>query len=199
MQNDLKLFMLDNYDSFTYNLVQMIQSLGVEITVARNREVSAQEVLAMRPDAIILSPGPSRPERAGVMPELIAAAAGRIPMLGICLGHQALAQHFGGTIDLAQRIMHGKRSTVSHDGKGLFTGMRAPFQAVRYHSLAVRKESVPACMEVTCTAEDGEIMGLRHREMLIEGIQYHPESILTIGGKTQMSNFIRMVRNHHHQ
>ena len=194
MPKELHLVVLDNYDSFTYNLVHMLYALGARLTVLRNRETTPQEVLALRPDALLLSPGPSRPEKAGVMPSLIAAAVGKIPMLGVCLGHQALAQHFGARIVSARRIMHGKVSQITHDGKGLFDGMKSTFKAVRYHSLAVDADSVPAEMEVTCRAEDGEIMGLRHRQLLIEGIQYHPESIMTINGKTQISNFLRLVR-----
>ncbi len=194
MPKELHLVVLDNYDSFTYNLVHMLYALGARLTVLRNRETTPQEVLALRPDALLLSPGPSRPEKAGVMPSLIAAAVGKIPMLGVCLGHQALAQHFGARIVSARRIMHGKVSQITHDGKRLFDGMKSAFKAVRYHSLAVAADSVPAEMEVTCRAEDGEIMGLRHRQLLIEGIQYHPESIMTINGKTQISNFLRLVR-----
>ena len=194
MLKPLEIFLLDNYDSFTYNLVHLIYALGEHVTVRRNRETTVEEIRKRHPDAIVLSPGPSRPEKAGVMPEVIQAFAGKIPLLGVCLGHQALAQHFGAKIDLAKRIMHGKISTITHDGRGLFQGMHAPFKAVRYHSLAVMEESVPSCLEITCRAEDGEIMGLRHKEFLIEGMQYHPESILTINGKTQVGNFFKLVR-----
>ena len=194
MLKELHLVVLDNYDSFTYNLVHMLYALGTRLTVLRNRETTPQEVLSLKPDAILLSPGPSRPEKAGIMPSLIDAAVGKVPMLGVCLGHQALAQHFGAKIVSAQRIMHGKVSLIEHDGKGLFAGMKSAFKAVRYHSLAVDRNSVPAELEVTCRAEDGEIMGLRHKELLIEGIQYHPESILTINGKTQIGNFLKLVR-----
>lgn len=194
MLKELHLVVLDNYDSFTYNLVHMLYALGARLTVLRNRETTPREVLSLKPDAILLSPGPSRPEKAGIMPSLIDLAVGKVPMLGVCLGHQALAQHFGAKIVSAQRIMHGKVSLIEHDGKGLFAGMKSAFKAVRYHSLAVDRDSVPAELEVTCRAEDGEIMGLRHKEYLIEGIQYHPESILTINGKTQIGNFLKMVR-----
>ena len=194
MLKELHLVVLDNYDSFTYNLVHLLYSLGTRLTILRNRETTPQEVLALKPDAILLSPGPSRPEKAGIMPALIDAAVGKVPMLGVCLGHQALAQHFGAKIVLAQRVMHGKVSLVEHDGKGLFAGMKSAFKAVRYHSLAVDRDSVPTELEVTCRAEDGEIMGIRHTSLLIEGIQYHPESILTINGKTQIGNFLKMVR-----
>ncbi len=194
MLKELHLVVLDNYDSFTYNLVHLLYALGTRLTILRNRETTPQEVLALRPDAILLSPGPSRPEKAGIMPALIDAAVGKVPMLGVCLGHQALAQHFGAKIVSAHRIMHGKVSLIEHDGRGLFAGMKSAFKAVRYHSLAVDSSSVPADLEVTCRAEDGEIMGLRHKNYLIEGIQYHPESILTINGKTQIGNFLKMVR-----
>ena len=194
MLKELHLVVLDNYDSFTYNLVHLLYSLGTRLTILRNRETTPQEVLALKPDAILLSPGPSRPEKAGIMPALIDAAVGKVPMLGVCLGHQALAQHFGAKIVLAQRVMHGKVSLVEHDGKGLFAGMKSAFKAVRYHSLAVERDSVPPELEVTCRTEDGEIMGIRHKSLLIEGIQYHPESILTINGKTQIGNFLKMVR-----
>ena len=194
MLKELHLVVLDNYDSFTYNLVHMLYALGTRLTVLRNRETTPQEVLSLKPDAILLSPGPSRPEKAGIMPSLIDMAVGKVPMLGVCLGHQALAQHFGAKIVSAQRIMHGKVSLIEHDGKGLFAGLKSAFKAVRYHSLAVDRNSVPAELEVTCRAEDGEIMGLRHKELLIEGIQYHPESILTINGKTQIGNFLKLVR-----
>ncbi len=193
MTKQLHIVVLDNYDSFTYNLVHLLYSLGVRLTILRNRETTPQAILAMNPDAILLSPGPSRPEKAGIMPALIDAAAGVVPMLGVCLGHQGIAQHFGAKIVLAQRVMHGKVSQIEHDGKGLFAGMKAPFKAVRYHSLAVAQDSVPDEMEVTCRAEDGEIMGLRHKKYLIEGIQYHPESIMTVNGKTQINNFLKML------
>ena len=195
MLKELHLVVLDNYDSFTYNLVHLLYSLNVRLTIFRNRETTPQEILAMRPDAILLSPGPSRPEKAGIMPALIEAAVGKVPMLGVCLGHQALAQHFGAKIVSAQRIMHGKVSLIEHDGKGLFAGMKSAFKAVRYHSLAVDRDSVPAELEVTCRAEDGEIMGFRHKEYLIEGIQYHPESIMSEFGRQQIMNFLNICRD----
>ena len=189
------IFVLDNYDSFTYNLVHMLYSTTPEITVKRNREVTVAEIVAMRPEAIVLSPGPGRPGNAGIMPELILAAAERkIPMLGVCLGHQGIGEAFGAKVVSAKEIMHGKISRVTHDGKGLFTGMTEPFNAVRYHSLALDAATIPPEFEVTCRTEDGEIMGIRHRRQIIEGIQYHPESILTASGKRQLSNFIQMVR-----
>ena len=185
--------MIDNYDSFTYNLVQYFQILGIEMKVARNDEISVEAALNSGAEAIILSPGPGRPENAGIMIDLI-RSAGSMPLLGVCLGHQAIGYAFGAKIIPAQRLMHGKISAVSHDGKGLFSGLENPFQAVRYHSLAVDKNTLPEELIPTATSEDGELMGLRHRTRLIEGIQYHPESVLTQSGKRQLRNFIRMVR-----
>ncbi len=187
------IFMLDNFDSFTYNLVQYLEQLGCHVEVRRNNAVTPEEVLALRPEALILSPGPGRPEEAGIMPELIRKAAGAIPMLGVCLGHQAIGHVFGGKVVNASRIMHGKVSEITHDGKGLFTGLPAVFKAVRYHSLALAGDSIPPEFEVTARSEEGEVMGIRHREMLIEGIQYHPESILTTTGKRQLANFLACV------
>ena len=187
--------MIDNYDSFTYNLVQYFQILGVEMTVVRNDGITADAALNSGAEAIVLSPGPGRPENAGVMIELI-RNAGDMPLLGVCLGHQAIAHAFGAKIVPAKRLMHGKISEVTHDGRGLFTGVENPFHAVRYHSLAVDRASLPGNLTVTATSEDGEIMGLRHKEKLIEGIQYHPESVLTRSGRRQLRNFIRLVREY---
>ncbi len=187
------IFVLDNYDSFTYNLVQYFQQLGRRVEVARSREITVGELLNRRPEAIILSPGPGRPEAAGIMPELIPAAAGRIPLLGVCLGHQAIGQAFGMEVVYARRIMHGKVSEVTHDGRGIFAGIPSPFRAVRYHSLALSEASLPAGLEITARAGDGEIMGIRHRTLPVEGIQYHPESILTSGGKRQLENFLKLA------
>ncbi|MBQ9501625.1 MAG: aminodeoxychorismate/anthranilate synthase component II [Lentisphaeria bacterium] len=187
--------MIDNYDSFTYNLVQYFQILGVEMTVVRNDEITADAALKSGAEAIVLSPGPGRPENAGVMIELV-RRAGDMPLLGVCLGHQAIAHAFGAKIVPAKRLMHGKISEITHDGRGLFAGVENPFQAVRYHSLAVDRASLPESLIITATSEDGEIMGLRHREKLIEGIQYHPESVLTRSGRRQLRNFIRMVREY---
>jgi len=187
--------MIDNYDSFTYNLVQYFQILGVEMTVVRNDEITADAALNSGAEAIVLSPGPGRPENAGVMIELV-RRAGDMPLLGVCLGHQAIAHAFGAKIVPAKRLMHGKISEVTHDGRGLFAGVENPFQAVRYHSLAVDRASLPESLIVTASSEDGEIMGLRHREKLIEGIQYHPESVLTRSGRRQLRNFIRLVREY---
>lgn len=187
------IFVLDNFDSFTYNLVQYFQQLNRTVKVVRNNAATVEEVLGLRPEAIVLSPGPGRPENAGIMPALIRAAAGKVPMFGVCLGHQAIGQAFGMQVIHAKRIMHGKVSTVDHDGRGLFTGLSSPFKAVRYHSLALDETTLPPELEVTARSEDGEVMGIRHKEALIEGIQYHPESILTSTGKRQLANFLELV------
>ena len=188
------IFVLDNYDSFTYNLVHLMGSLGAEMVVERNRETSVAAIMAMRPDGILLSPGPSRPENAGCMLDLIHAAAERIPMLGVCLGHQAIGHAFGAKVVSAKRIMHGKLSTIHHDGKGVFQNVPQDFKAVRYHSLALEEATLPDCLEITARSEDGEIMGVRHKELPIEGIQYHPESIMTEAGRQQLMNFLNRCR-----
>ena len=188
------IFVLDNYDSFTYNLVHLMGSLGAEMVVERNRETSVAAIMAMRPDGILLSPGPSRPENAGCMLDLIHAAAGRIPMLGVCLGHQAIGHAFGAKVVSAKRIMHGKLSMIHHDGKGVFQNVPQDFKAVRYHSLALEEATLPDCLEITARSEDGEIMGVRHKELPIEGIQYHPESIMTEAGRQQLMNFLNRCR-----
>ncbi len=190
------IFVLDNYDSFTYNLVHLLHAVGAEVTVRRNRDVTPAEVLALRPAGILLSPGPSRPERAGCLCALVRAGAeARVPMLGVCLGHQAIGQVFGATVTHARHVMHGKVSEIAHDGRGLFAGLPNPFRAVRYHSLALDPATIPPCLEVTARAEDGEVMGIRHRDLPIEGVQYHPESILTEAGKLQLANFVRGCRH----
>lgn len=190
------IFVLDNYDSFTYNLVHLLYALGAEVTIRRNREVTPAEVLALQPDGILLSPGPSSPERAGILCDLVRAGAeARVPMFGVCLGHQAIGQVFGARVVHAKQVMHGKISEVEHDGRGVFEGVPNPFRAVRYHSLALEAASIPACLEVTARTADGEVMGVRHRELPIEGIQYHPESILTEAGKLQLANFVRSCRH----
>ena len=188
------IFVLDNYDSFTYNLVHLMGSLGAEMVVERNRETSVAAIMAMRPDGILLSPGPSRPENAGCMLDLIHAAAGRIPMLGVCLGHQAIGHAFGAKVVSAKRIMHGKLSTIHNDGKGVFQNVPQDFKAVRYHSLALEEATLPDCLEITARSEDDEIMGVRHKELPIEGIQYHPESIMTEAGRQQLMNFLNRCR-----
>ena len=188
------IFVLDNYDSFTYNLVHLMGSLGAEMVVERNRETSVAAIMAMQPDGILLSPGPSRPENAGCMLDLIHAAAGRIPMLGVCLGHQAIGHAFGAKVVSAGRIMHGKLSTIHHDGQGIFQNVPQDFKAVRYHSLALEEATLPDCLEITARSKDGEIMGVRHKELPVEGIQYHPESIMTEAGRQQLMNFLNRCR-----
>jgi anthranilate synthase component 2 len=184
--------MIDNYDSFTYNLVQYLEQIGGRVAVFRNDTVSVGEIEAMAPDAVVLSPGPGRPESAGIILELIQRLSGKVPILGVCLGHQAIAAAFGGRVVSARRLMHGKTSTITADGRHLFEGIRKPFQAMRYHSLVVSQEALPECLEVTCRSEDEEIMGLRHRSHSTEGIQFHPESIMTPVGKRLLRNFLKM-------
>jgi len=191
------IFMLDNFDSFTYNLAQYFEQLDCEVNVKRNNEITVEEVLSLRPEAIVLSPGPGRPESAGIMLDLIAAAAGKVPLFGVCLGHQAIGMHFGAKVVSARKIMHGKISMVEHDGKGIFKGISSPLKSVRYHSLALAEESIPDCLEITARAEDGEIMGVRHRSMPIESVQYHPESILSASGKRQLANFLEIAAKFH--
>ncbi|MCE5244808.1 MAG: aminodeoxychorismate/anthranilate synthase component II [Syntrophobacteraceae bacterium] len=188
------IMMIDNYDSFTYNLVQYLQVLGAEVRVARNDAVTVQDVQAQNPDALVISPGPSRPESAGISVPLIRALSGRMPILGVCLGHQAIAVSFGGNVVHARQLMHGKVSTVTADGKSIFRGLSSPFQAMRYHSLAVSRDGLPDCLEVTAESEDGEVMGIRHREHPTEGIQFHPESIMTLVGKRLLRNFLSGIQ-----
>jgi anthranilate synthase/aminodeoxychorismate synthase-like glutamine amidotransferase len=183
------LLVLDNHDSFTFNLVQYFRELGQEVVVAENDGISIPELVGMQPSRIVLSPGPGRPEEAGIMPELMAAMAGRTPILGVCLGHQGIARYFGGRITYAPSIMHGKVSQIRHDGSRLFQSVVSPFPATRYHSLVVEEGSLPSDLRVTARSEDGVIMGLEHREWPIFGIQYHPESIMTPSGMQQLRNF----------
>ena len=185
------IFVLDNYDSFTYNLVHMLAETGLEVRVARNREIDPEAVMKLAPQAIVLSPGPGRPEEAGCMMDLIRRAAGRIPMLGVCLGHQAIGAVYGASVVHAKRIMHGKLSPIRHDGKGLFAGLPQDLKVVRYHSLALAEPTIPAALEITARADDGEIMGVRARKGVLEGIQYHPESMLTGRGRAQIDNFLK--------
>lgn len=188
------LIVLDNLDSFTYNLVQMFRQQSDEVRVFRNNEISVRELLAQKPGAIVLSPGPGRPEQAGVMPELIKAAVRLdIPLLGICLGHQAIAEAFGGQVVPARRIMHGKRSEIRHAGSGILCGVPNPFKAVRYHSLSVAEAGLPEEVEITCRSEDGEIMGIRHWNCVAEGVQFQPESILSEYGSLMVKNFCDMT------
>jgi anthranilate synthase component 2 len=184
------ILMIDNYDSFTYNLVQYLGQIGAEVGVHRNDTIDLDGVAEMDPDGIVISPGPGRPESAGISIDLIRTYSGKRPLLGVCLGHQSIAAAFGGEVVAAKRLMHGKTSTVTTDGLHLFKGIKKPFQAMRYHSLAVRRESLPDCLTVNAEAEDGEIMGLRHREHPTWGIQFHPESIMTPVGKRLLRNFV---------
>ena len=187
------ILMIDNYDSFTYNLVQYLKQIGKGVEVRRNDTIGIDEIGAMAPQAIVLSPGPGRPESAGVCLDTIERFSGHIPILGVCLGHQSIAHAFGARIIGAQRLMHGKTSEITADGKGVFKGVRQPFQAMRYHSLAVDRDSLPDCLDVTATSDDGEIMGIRHTSHLTEGIQFHPESIMTPIGKRLLRNFLKML------
>jgi len=181
---------IDNYDSFTYNLVQYLGEMGEDLRVFRNDEITVDEVAALRPDHLIISPGPCTPNEAGISVPLIEAMAGRVPILGVCLGHQSIGQAFGAEIVRAERLMHGKTSPILHRGEGVFAGLPSPFQATRYHSLLIRRETLPDCLLVTAETAEGEIMGIRHRDLDIQGVQFHPESILTEGGRTILRNFI---------
>jgi anthranilate synthase component 2 len=184
------LLMIDNYDSFTFNLVQYLGELGAQVRVVRNDELSVDQIAAMAPEQIVISPGPCTPNEAGVSLEVVRKLAGRIPILGVCLGHQAIGQAFGGRVVRAARVMHGKTSPISHDGKGLYRGLPNPFQATRYHSLLVEASSLPVDLVVTSRTSDGEIMGLRHQSLPVWGVQFHPESILTTCGKQLLQNFL---------
>ncbi len=185
------ILVIDNYDSFTYNLVQYLGELGARLEVLRNDAVDLPGILARAPERVVVSPGPGNPDQAGVSLEVIRRLGPTTPILGVCLGHQAIGQAFGATVARAKTQMHGKTSAIRHDGRGLFAGLSNPFVATRYHSLAVLRDTVPDDLEITATAEDGEIMGLRHRRYPIEGVQFHPESILTVEGKRLLGNFLR--------
>ncbi|HEY3989596.1 MAG TPA: aminodeoxychorismate/anthranilate synthase component II [Acidobacteriaceae bacterium] len=185
-------FVLDNYDSFTYNLVQYMGELGAEMTVRRNDELTPEEVEALHPDRILLSPGPCTPQEAGISIPLIRHFAGKLPILGVCLGHQAIGAAFGGKVVRAPKLMHGKTSEVIHDGRTLFAGIASPMTCTRYHSLIVAEDHLPRELEITARTEDGTIMGLRHRKHPIEGVQFHPESVLTLDGKQLIRNFLEM-------
>ena len=184
------LLMIDNYDSFTYNLVQYLGELGQHVVVYRNDQITLNDIEALAPSHIVISPGPCTPNEAGISVELAEAYGGEIPILGVCLGHQSIAQAFGGRVIRAQNLMHGKTSMISHCEAGLFAGLPSPFQATRYHSLVVERSSLPECFEITATAEDGEIMALRHQRYPVVGVQFHPESILTQHGHRLLDNFI---------
>lgn len=188
------LLMIDNYDSFTYNLVQYLGELGAEVRVYRNDALTVDDVAAMRPAQIVISPGPCTPAEAGVSVAVIQRFAGTIPILGVCLGHQSMGVAFGGTVVRAERLMHGKTSPILHDGRTIFRGLSNPFEATRYHSLLVDRATLPACLELSAWTAEGEIMGARHRDLLVEGIQFHPESILTVEGKHLLRNFLDLTR-----
>ena len=184
------LLVIDNYDSFTYNLVQYLGELGQEVRVVRNDEIAADDIAGLAPTHIVISPGPCTPNEAGISLDTIQRYAGRIPILGVCLGHQSIGQAFGGKVVRARRVMHGKTSPILHEGGGVFAGLPRPFEATRYHSLLVERESLPDCLEITAHTEEGEIMGLRHKTHAVEGVQFHPESFLTTVGKDLLRNFL---------
>ncbi len=189
------LLLIDNYDSFTYNLVHYLGELGAEVVVKRNDALDVQEAMAMRPDAIMLSPGPCDPSQAGICLALVhAAAETKMPLMGVCLGHQAIGEAFGGEVIRCHEIVHGKMGAMKHSGKGLFAGLPSPFEATRYHSLVVARETLPDCLEITAELEDGTIMGLQHRELPIHGVQFHPESIRSEHGHQLLNNFLEMTK-----
>ncbi|MHB8158404.1 MAG: anthranilate synthase component II [Desulfocucumaceae bacterium] len=189
------LLIIDNYDSFTYNLAQYLSELGSDVAVERNDAIKAGDIEKLSPSELVLSPGPGRPEAAGITGQAIKRFAGRIPILGVCLGHQAIGSIYGGSVIRAKTVMHGKQSLIYHDGKGVFCGIPSPFTAIRYHSLVVKREGLPDCLEISAWTEDGEIMGLRHRNYNIEGVQFHPESILTEHGHSILKNFLDKSRS----
>ena len=191
------ILMIDNYDSFTFNLVQYLGELGAECRVYRNDEIDLQTMEALRPDRLVISPGPCTPAEAGISQKAILKMAGELPILGVCLGHQCIGAAFGGKIVRAKRLMHGKSSLIHHDGRSIFQDLPNPFEAIRYHSLLVERQSLPDCLEVSAETREGEIMGVRHRELAIEGIQFHPESIMTKEGKQLLKNFLNMKEGRH--
>ncbi len=186
------ILLIDNYDSFTYNLYQYLTELGGEVEVHRNDQISVEDCLSMGPERVVISPGPCSPKEAGISIDLVKAFAGRAPLLGVCLGHQCIGEAYGGVVEYAGEIMHGKTSQISHDGRGVFEGLENPFEAIRYHSLAIRPDTVPDVLEVSARSESGVIMGVRHRELAMEGVQFHPESIMTRQGHDLLRNFLRM-------
>jgi len=193
VSNDsVRILLIDNYDSFTYNLVQAFRAQGAEVLVYRNDAIGVEQALALEPTHLVISPGPGRPDDAGVSIAMIAAFAGRVPVLGVCLGHQSLVQHFGGRIVRAPRLMHGKTSPVTHDGRTLFEGLPQPLEVGRYHSLCAEPGTLPDVLEISAQTDQGEIMGVRHREFAVEGVQFHPESVLTPDGDRLLANFMRM-------
>jgi anthranilate synthase/aminodeoxychorismate synthase-like glutamine amidotransferase len=186
------LLLIDNYDSFTYNLYQYLCELGAEVRVVRNDKATIADIEAMRPERIVISPGPCTPREAGISVEVVRHFAGKLPILGVCLGHQCVGEAFGGTVASAGEIVHGKMSVIHHDGKGVLSGLANPFEGIRYHSLAVQREGLPDCLEVTAWTDRGVIMGVRHKELAVEGVQFHPESIMTAVGKDVLRNFLQM-------
>jgi anthranilate synthase/aminodeoxychorismate synthase-like glutamine amidotransferase len=186
------LLLIDNYDSFTYNLVQYLSELGAQVEVHRNDRITLDEIERRAPERIVISPGPKTPREAGISVDLIVRFAGRVPILGVCLGHQAIGEAFGGRVARAPELMHGKMSSIAHDGRTIFAGLPNPFPATRYHSLIVERAGLPACLEVSATSPNGLIMGLRHREQKVEGVQFHPESVMTGAGKQLLENFLRL-------
>jgi len=183
--------MIDNYDSFTYNLVQYLGELGAEVKVWRNDEITVDAIAALMPERIVISPGPCTPNEAGITLELLARLSGKVPILGVCLGHQAIGQAFGGKVVRARQVMHGKVSRIRHDGRGVFSGVPDDFVATRYHSLVIERESLPDCLAITAQSEDGEVMGVRHRALAVEGVQFHPEALLTEHGHRMLENFLK--------
>ncbi len=191
------ILLIDNYDSFTYNLVQYLGELGGECQTHRNDQIDLSGIEKLRPERIVISPGPCTPKEAGISERTILTMGGRIPILGVCLGHQCIGSAFGGRVIRANRLMHGKSSLIYHDGKTIFKDLPNPFRAIRYHSLLVERERLPGCLEISAETEEREIMGVRHKTFAIEGVQFHPESIMTQGGKTLLKNFLDMEENHH--
>jgi anthranilate synthase component 2 len=188
------LLMIDNYDSFTWNIVQYFGELGEDVQVFRNDAITLEEITALKPEHLVIGPGPCTPSRAGISLDAIRTFAGKIPLLGVCLGHQSIGEAFGGKVIHAKRLMHGKLSAVQHDGTGVFRGLPCPLPCTRYHSLVVERETLPRCLEVTAWVEDGEIMGLRHRKLAVEGVQFHPESVLSEHGHDLFCNFLNLAK-----
>jgi len=191
------ILLIDNYDSFTYNLVQYLGELGGDCETYRNNEMDLPGIERLSPERMVISPGPCTPKEAGVSEDAIRSLAGRIPILGVCLGHQCIGSVFGGRIVRAGRLMHGKTSLIYHDGRTIYQGLPNPFKAIRYHSLLIERPCLPDCLEISAETQEGEIMGVRHRQFAVEGVQFHPESIMTQGGKTLLKNFLEMEENHH--
>ena len=186
------LLMIDNYDSFTYNIYQYLSEFGEDVKVVRNNEITIEKIKQMNPERLVVSPGPSTPLNAGISNDVIKYFGPKLPLLGVCLGHQCIGHSYGGIVASAKQIMHGKSSLIYHDGKGVFTGIPSPFSAIRYHSLVIKRESFPDCLEITAWTDDGEIMGVRHKQFAVEGIQFHPESFMTQHGKELLNNFLKL-------